>query len=67
MEKEDNKDQPLETEISSESLSGLEDNSPGQFIEPYKEIEDPAEGRLGSLAQIERDRFQELLLIAVRR
>ena len=44
MEKENNKDQPLETEISFESLSDADDNSPSEFIEPLKEIEDPADG-----------------------
>jgi hypothetical protein len=44
MEKENNKDQPLETEISFENLSNMDDNNPSEFIEPLKENEDPVDG-----------------------
>ena len=44
MRKEDNKDQPLETEISFESLSKADDNSSSESIEPLKKIEDQVDG-----------------------
>jgi hypothetical protein len=44
MEKETENTPPGETEISSESVSGTDHSRPSEFIEPLKEIEEPAEG-----------------------
>ena len=44
MEKETQNAQPAENEISFESVSDLDDDRPGEFIEPLKEIDDSPEG-----------------------